>query len=448
MRSLRGRIVNGLLISLIAVFLIQAILVTLAIRQVTENYASSRLEHEIENLVAIVQFDSNGHPQLNDTRINQFYERPFSGHYYLVSTASGTLASRSLWDWRLDSPLLSPGQQQRLHLDGPQSQALLMLVHGFSKQGVHFTVTVAEDFSPVNADIRRFQIGFGGLSILFLLTMAVLAAWTVRKGLRPLQHARTELEALQSGEARTLDERVPREMQPLVQEINRLLLLTQQRLERSRKATGNLAHGLKTPLSTLVRLSEDPALTPHVELRRNLETQVSRMSDLIQRELKVARLAGSGPSGSHFVAAQELPGLIEALERIYEPRGVRIDLQADPAHRFAGDREDMLELFGILLDNACQWARTQVRLVIEPDPGLAATIADDGPGVDESKYDQLLERGARLDEVGNGHGLGLAIAGDIVRQYGGELELARSSLLGGLQVTVRLPPQHARATQN
>ncbi len=448
MRSLRGRIVNGLLISLIAVFLIQAILVTLAIRKVTENYASARLEHEIENLVAIVEFDRDGRPQLNGAQVNQFYERPFSGHYYLVSTASGTLASRSLWDWRWDAPSLPPGKLQRLHLDGPQSQPLLLLVHGFSKQGVDFTVAVAEDFSSVNADIRRFQIGFGGISILFLLVMTALATWTVRKGLRPLQRGRTELEALQSGEIRTLDERVPREMQPLVQEINRLLLLTQQRLERSRKATGNLAHGLKTPLSTLVRLSDDPALAPHDQLRRNLQAQVSRMSDLIQRELKLARLAGSGPSTTYFVAAKELPGLAEALERIYEPRGVRVDLKVDPAHRFAGDREDMLELFGILLDNACQWARTEVRLMIEPGPGLTATIADDGPGVDESKYDQLLERGKRLDEADNGHGLGLAIAGDIVRQYGGELELARSSSLGGLQVTVRLPPQSVQPAQN
>ncbi len=448
MKSLRGRIVSGLLISLIAVFLIQAILVTLAIRRVTENYASARLEHETENLVAIVRFDRDGRPQLNSARVNQFYERPFSGHYYRVSTASGTLASRSLWDWQLEAPFLSPGEQRRLHLDGPQSQALLMQVHGFSKQGVDFTVAVAEDFSSVNADIHRFQIGFGGFSLLFLLSMVALATWTVRNGLRPLQRARTELEALQSGDIRTLDERVPREMRPLVQEINRLLLLTRQRLERSRKATGNLAHGLKTPLSNLIRLTDDPVLARHNELRRNFEAQVSRMSDLIQRELKLARLAGSGPSGTYFVAAQELPGLIEALERIYQSRGVRIDMQADPAHRFTGDREDMLELFGILLDNACQWARTQVRLKIEPDPGLTATIADDGPGVDECKYAQLLERGQRVDEAGEGHGLGLAIASDIVCQYGGELDLGRSSVLGGLQVTVRLPAQNLQAAQN
>ena len=444
MTSLRARIVKALLVSLFVLFVVQWLLVTLAIRQVTENYAAARLVHEIETLVAGIRFGADGQPQLDSAHINQFYERPFSGHYFRIATPETVLTSRSLWDWPLEVPQPPPGQQRRVHATGPQSQPLLALAEGFRKQGFVFSVAVAEDLSQVNADIQRYQVAYAALSALFLLIMAAVAAWTVTRGLLPLRWARAELSALEQGRISALDERVPREIQPLVQEVNRLLRLTYQRLERSRKTAGNLAHGLKTPLTVLTRLTSDPALAPYESVRRTLAAQTARMRDLIERELKRARLAGGGSSAAQFVAAQELPALVMTLERLYEQRGIHIELRADPAHRFQADREDMLELFGNLLDNACKWAQHRVEVVIEDRPGLSVVISDDGPGVDDRQTRELLQRGARLDEAGEGHGLGLAIVGDIVRQYDGTLELARSPSLGGLQVKLWLPPPDPR----
>lgn len=445
MKSLRARIVKGLSYVLLALFVLQWLLVTFAIRQVTENYAAARLIHEIESLVAAVQFDSPGRPRLESSGINEFYQRPFSGHYFRITSDDGTLVSRSLWDWTLDSPAVQPGEQQRWHTEGPQSQPLLALTQGFRKQGSAFNITVAEDMSLVNADIRRYQLGYAVLSAVFLLIIGGVTAWTTTRGLQPLQRAREELAALQHGHIRALDEAVPVEIEPLVRELNRVLALTNQRLERSRKAAGNLAHGLKTPLTVLSRLSAAPALRADAASREALETQVSRMRQLIDRELKRARLAGGGPSTAPFVAADDLPALARTLERIYDRRGIQVAVQVAAGHRFPSDREDMLELFGTLLDNACKWAQRSVSVQVTDQAGLVATIADDGPGIEEGRSNELLARGARLDQADTGHGLGLAIANDIVQQYGGTLALSRSDTLGGLEVQLMLPPPESTA---
>ena len=439
MSSLRGRIVRGLLAGLFTLLILQSVLVAYAIRHVTENYAAARLQHEIETLVAGLQWNGRS-ATLDTSRINEFYQRAFSGHYYRVDTPERIFRSRSLWDWELDLAPALPGERLRRHAVGPRSQPLLVLTHGFRKQGTAFSVTVAEDLSQVNADILRYQIAYAVLSIAFILVLAAATTWIVRRGLLPLQRTREELADLAQGRVALLDEQVPPEVRPLVQEINRLLQLTAQRLERSRKATGNLAHGLKTPLTILSRLSGDPALASTPDAQRTLSAQVERMRALVERELKRARLAGGGTASRRFHAAQDLPPLAHTLERIHEQRGVRIDLQIDPDHQAYGDREDMLELFGNLLDNACKWARSRVEVRIGPEPGLVATVADDGPGIDPTQADELLQRGARLDQAGEGHGLGLAIVSDIVHQYGGTIALSRAPSLGGLEVKLRLPP--------
>lgn len=446
MTSLRARIVKSLLYVLLTLFILQWMLVTFAIRQVTENYAAARLTHEIESLLAAVQFDNRGRPRLESSRTNEFYQRPFSGHYFRITSEDGTLISRSLWDWTLDSPAVQTGEQQRWHTQGPQSQPLLALTQGFRKQGSVFSVTVAEDMSLVNADIRRYQLGYAVLSALFLLFIGAVTAWTAARGLQPLRRAREELAALQRGRIDTLDEAVPAEIKPLVRELNRLLALTNQRLERSRKAAGNLAHGLKTPLTVLARLSAAPALRDDAASRETLDTQVSRMRQMIDRELKRARLAGGGPSIAPFVAADDLSALARTLERIYDRRDIHVAVQVAAGHRFPSDREDMLELFGALMDNACKWAHRHVSVQVTDQAGLVAIIADDGPGIDESRVHELLARGARLEQTDTGHGLGLAIANDIVQQYSGTLALSRSDTLGGLQVRVMLPPPESTAT--
>jgi len=440
MESVRGRLSLGLLASLVLVFLAQWALVSVAIQRVTENYIASRLTHEIENLLGALTIAPQQAPTLDRRRINPFYERPFSGHYFRIVNGDRVLRSRSLWDRDLDVPQIEAGERLRMHREGPEGQPLLVLAEGFRKQGVALTVAVAEDLSAVHADIARFQRQYALASAASLIVLVVLAGAVVRRSLAPLERARRSVAQLHEGKVAKLQENVPAEIRPLVREINRMMDLTRQRLERSRTATGNLAHALRTPLTSLARLRDEPALAQHPDLRGELDRQVHAMAALIERELKRARLAGGTVAGVRFVPARELPDLVAALTRMHHLRDLRIETEIAPEAEYQGDREDMLELFGNLLDNACKWARRRVRLQVRPGPGLDFTVEDDGPGVADDDLGALTERGMRLDETTEGHGLGLAIVRDIIEQHGGELHLGRSESLGGLQVVVRLPP--------
>ncbi len=439
MKSLQGRLSIALLISLLLVFLVQLVVVSIAIHRVTENYVAARLEHENENLLVALSFDAAGHPTLDLRRINPIYQRIFSGHYYRITTGNTVLRSRSLWDQDMKTASLKPGETETVHMTGPENQHMLVLIQGYRKQGVSFTVASAEDLTQVARDIRRFQIGYGVLTAVLLVTLVLVQRLMARRALVPLDEARHNVASLQHGEIQQLDEDVPKEIRPLVREINHLLRLTVQRLQRSRSSTGNLAHALKTPLTVLAQIADDPALAAHTEIRKCLLRQTDTMRRLTDREMRRARLAGEGFSGSKFIPDTEIPPLADALRRIYGDKGLRIDVNLAPDQTFAGDREDLLELVGNLLDNACKWARSQARVTVHAAPGLYLDIEDDGPGVPAGARAQLMQRGNRLDEATEGYGLGLAIARDIVDQYGGSLEFNDSEDLGGLRVTVRLP---------
>jgi len=334
---------------------------------------------------------------------------------------------------------VAAGAQERLHAAGPRNQNLLVLVRSFRKFGRPVTIAVAEDLSPIEADIRGFQRRYALVSLLVLLALVALQYYTLRAGLRPLERVRRELLRLQRGEIAQLGVDTPVEVSPLVEEINRLLEIMGQRLQRSRNALGNLAHALKTPLTRLNQLVDSRAMEACPELRTQLSDGVHNMREMLERELKRARLAGTAVPGQQFRLNEEIPPLVETLAAIYREKALRIDARIPPDAVFAGDREDMLELFGNLLDNACKWARDRVQLSVDEAPGLNFRVEDDGPGAPDEELDQLTRRGVRMDEFTAGHGLGLAIVRDIVEQYGGTLHCGHSGKLGGFLVEVRLP---------
>ncbi|MEZ5479394.1 MAG: ATP-binding protein [Thiolinea sp.] len=226
------------------------------------------------------------------------------------------------------------------------------------------------------------------------------------------------------------------EIHPLIREFNHILALMQERLERSRHSLGNLAHALKGPLNLLRQSLEQETDTEGIRLARQ---QAEQVYQLMERELKRARLAGSSNTHQRFDPQQELPALLDVLNRIHGKAAgfVRLELAADTGVQ--GDREDMLELLGNLLDNAYKWADSrvlcQVRRVAGP---LQIVISDDGPGCNTAQLEQMTGRGIRLDESRAGHGLGLSICKDIVRLYGGRMVFGRCPVLGGLRVEVSI----------
>jgi signal transduction histidine kinase len=299
------------------------------------------------------------------------------------------------------------------------------------------TISVAEDVTAMARTVSRLERQLLALSVFALLLVLALQVWILRRALRPLDEVVESCRLLESGQAREMNEQGPDELQPLMQTINRLSRHHGLRLARSRRALGNVSHALKTPLAVLQQQADDLAQRGETKDADAMRQQLAAMSHTISRELHRARLAGSGTPGSRFDAQQELTALSEAMMQLHHGR-VHIDLsvRGEPC---ALDADDMLELFGNLLDNACKWAARQVRISVQQNgQALRATIEDDGPGVAEAQWPQLTLAGQRLDESRPGHGLGLGIVKDIIEQYHGSLEFSRAAL-GGLRVEVQLP---------
>lgn len=442
MISLERRFVVGLAATLLAVFGLLFWGSVSAVRSLSEAYVLARLEHDAEALVGAFWVNPRGQARLREGRITPIYQQPLSGHYFVLTVAGGDqVRSRSLWDESLDVPDVAVGQVVSYQGPGPGDQHLQLRAAGYEKAGRRFTLTVAENLAPMAADIRRFQIFALCLLGFALLAIVLIQRYVLRRGFRSLDQVQDELQQVSAGELSQLQAMGPLEIRPLTVEVNRLLKQLQQRLQRSRLSLGNLAHALKAPLSLMTR-DLDAVTLPDVD-RRRLAGQLARIGALIERELKRARLAGEGV-GRHFVPRQQVPELLDALRQMYRERGLELSADDLPDATLPFDHEDMLELLGNLLDNACKWARRHVELRIVLDEAVMITVSDDGPGVPEGERAALLRRGSRLDEQEAGHGLGLAIVKDLVTDYGGVIELSDSSRLGGLQVKVTLPFRHHR----
>ncbi|WP_207286794.1 sensor histidine kinase [Pseudomonas sp. FW300-N1A5] len=430
MRSIQRRLSLGLISVMVVVGLVLAQTSLWLFEVGLQRYLEAGLRNDSESLLMALVRGPLG-LQLDERRLSPAYQRPFSGHYFHIDFADNHWRSRSLWDQEL--PLLDhPGLHSNLQL-GPEGQQLLVLRADYRRLGQSISISVAQDYTPVRESFQRMrQVGLG-LGLTGLLLILVLQRVTVRRALRPLENAREQIAQLQQGQRSQLDDQVPLELVPLVAQINHLLAHTEDSLKRSRNALGNLGHALKTPLAVLLSLASGEKLDAHPELRKILREQLAQVQQRLNRELNRARLAGDALPGAQFDCAAELPGLLATLNMIHGDH-LNLDYTAPSGLHLPWDREDLLELLGNLLDNACKWADAEVRLsIVETAEGFVLAVEDDGPGIPEAQRDQVFSRGTRLDEQTDGHGLGLGIARDIVEAWGGELVLQESEW-GGLKV--------------
>ena len=437
MNSLQRLLQLGLTLSLLLLMGMLWWVGSLAVRGLGEDLIGSRLEHDAESLLAAIAFTGADPVQMQLEHINPIYKRPFSGHYYIIRFADGSIQnSRSLWDQTLDLQMVEPGATMQWYTPGPSDQKLLVWARHYQKQGQSFILAVAEDLTPLESHLSIFQWIFAGLSLVVLFVLLIVQQRVISLSFRRLDRLRAEMQSLEQGEISALSQDVPDEILPLVQEFNRLLDLLTQRLWRSRNSLGNLAHALKGPLNLLMQYLDSKELDDHPELKAQMQAQQKRIQKLMERELKRARLAGSGSPGYRFNAQQELPDLIEVLKQVHHKHPLDIQWQVMADTPTFGDREDMLELLGNILDNACKWANTKVHCNISGIDTITIITEDDGPGCSEQEIKQLTQRGIRLDETTEGHGLGLAIAKDIIKLYNGEIYFSRSKVLGGLSITI------------
>lgn len=297
------------------------------------------------------------------------------------------------------------------------------------------------DRSDIDNDTREFAT-FTWTSLLILGLGLVTAVFLqVRIGLRPLYALRNEIADVRKGKAARIARNYPVEIQPLAEQVNRLLDNNQETVERQRTHVGNLAHALKTPLSVMLAEAGNEAGVLPDMVRKQTEVMKAQVDHHLRRARAAARAQNLG---ERTPIAEVLDEMAVMLERVFEEKGVIIDWRAPDDLAFRGERQDLQELLGNLLENACKWSKRRVR-VSAGSTGLGqmvVVVEDDGPGLPEEQREAALQRGSRLDESTPGSGLGLSIVVELTRAYGGRISLADSDL-GGLKAVLELPSAEA-----
>jgi signal transduction histidine kinase len=308
-----------------------------------------------------------------------------------------------------------------------------------------FIAWVFRNYPDMSVFGRRGSIHFiwashAGLIFLVAAAAMVLGASQVRSGLAGITQLRARLAAVREGREFRVDGRYVPEVQPLVDDLNALLEHREQAVQRALSKSGDLAHGLKTPLAVIAGEADRAEAAGHAELAAAIGQQVERMRRQVNYHLAHARAAAAGATlGSSSAIREAADGLVRALARLHAGAHLSIEVRVPGEHTAAVQREDLDEMLGNLLDNACKWARSHV-VVDSSEAGrtVRITVEDDGPGIEPPMRTAVLQRGVRADEQIPGSGLGLAIVRDLAELYHGTIALDESSL-GGLRVTLTLP---------
>ena len=277
-----------------------------------------------------------------------------------------------------------------------------------------------------------------GIGFAFLCLLAGI--WQIRAGLAPFGRLRKQLSGVRNGSSRTIEGKYPVEVEPLVNDLNSLLEHRERTVQRALAKAGDLAHGLKNPLAVLAQEADRADAAGQHEMAATISQQVERMRRQVEYHLAHARAAGSGDvPGARCSVLAAVEALTRTLLRIYAGRGLAIQVNVSPSHSIRGQQEDLEEMLGNLLDNACKWAKSTIKIQsAQQNSSVVLTIDDDGPGLAPSMRDAVLQRGVRADEASPGSGLGLAIVSDLAELYRGTILLGDSSM-GGLRVQLRLP---------
>src|SRR6202049_781387 len=438
----------------VVILLITGVVLSSVYRDATERAFDRRLNLYLRTLIAEVatpdeppdhQFQSLGEP---------LFELPRSGCYLQItrtdSEKADMRASRSLWDKKLpkleDHGIDLTAAGIRLgYVDGPEGQNLRMVERpvDLGADG-KYLVSVAGDATEIFDETRSFDYYLGGTFAALGIVLLLTTIFQVRFGLAPLKRISERIADIRSGRAERLEGEFPVEIAPLARETNALIEANREIVERARTHVGNLAHAIKTPLSVIVNEAtahvSDPFATKVLE-------QADVMRDQVAHHLERARIAARLTIiGTVTEVAPAIEALRRTMEKIHRYRGIAIAVAADPAARFRGERQDLEEMAGNLVDNACKWAASRVfiEVLVEPPPEpetgpmLRIIVDDDGRGLSAVELAQVSRRGQRLDESKPGSGLGLSIVVDLASLDGCRRSRRRAAL-GGVRAELVLP---------
>src|SRR5690348_11296245 len=382
------------------------------------------------------------------------FDLPLSGSYWQYTRLNvpkpDVHSSRSLFDSNLPRlpesiPIRDEDGTRRGYVTGPEEHRLRVIERIVDYgEDVRYLVSVAVDSQEIDDETHAFD---RTIVVTFVILAAVLLLTTmfqVRFGLAPLRRISESLAAIRAGTAERLTGHFPVEIEPLAREPNALIESNREIVERARTHVGNLAHALKTPLSVMVN---EATARGEDALAVKVREQTGIMRDQVSRHLERARIAARATVvGSVTDVAPVVTGLTRTMEKIYHPRGIAIEVEAPDGVRFRGERQDLEEMLGNLVDNACKWAQARVSVEVTPEradgappkPSVRIVVDDDGPGLPPAEREQVARRGQRLDESKPGSGLGLSIVLELAALYGGGLTLSNAPI-GGLRAELVLP---------
>lgn len=431
-----GLIAGGLLIA--------GLLLIYMFRDHIERRFDRALADQMSELIAASDVDLDGNLVLAWTPVDPRFNRPGSGWYWQIEYR-GAIVRQSL---SLQRMTLGHGEGANNHAAqtvGPTGEPLRVLARSIALPGAEgrLVYVLSGPESDIAGDVGRFSAITAMTLAALGLALAGAVLVQVRFGLRPLVGLRRALADIRAGRAHRMPRTFPGEVEPIVDELNAVLDHNAALLARARTHAGNLAHALKHPLTVL----KNEARLVDGDRGHILMEQIDAMRASIDRNLSRARAAGPGGAlGIRTDVAETIEGLRFSLDLLYRGQGIAITVEGVEGLFFAGDGQDFEEMLGNLMDNACKWARTSVRVRGENRADrLVLAVEDDGPGIPTTERESVLLRGRRLDESVPGAGLGLDIVRDIAELYRGTVRLDESETLGGLRVRIELPAAESGA---
>jgi signal transduction histidine kinase len=439
---------------IVVILLITGVVLSSLYRNAVERAFDRRLDVYLRTLVADVASPEEGTDKFPQSIGEPLFELPLSGWYWQVTrldTAKPEVhSSRSLWDSNLprlpdnEEHAAASGGYLKGYVSGPE-EARLRLVQRTVDLGDdgRYLISVAGEATDIDEDMRSFDRTIGAIFAGLALALVLTTALQVRLGLAPLKRISESLAAIRSGRAERLEGEFPLEIAPLARETNALIEANHEIVERARTHAGNLAHALKTPLSVIVN---EAAARTNDPLAQKVIEQADIMRDQMVRQLERARLAARPTVlGTLIDVPPVVTALARTMEKLHRDREIAIAVDVPARARFRGEQQDLEEMVGNLVDNACKWARSRVAVEVVTDDAAAdgkskvrVIVDDDGPGLSPAERERVALRGQRLDESKPGSGLGLSIVVELASLYKGVLTLDTSPI-GGLRAELALP---------
>jgi signal transduction histidine kinase len=438
----------------VVILVVTGIVLSSIYRSAVERAFDRRLGVYLRALVADVATPEENTAKFPQSIGEPLFDLPLSGWYWQVTRLDAPTpdvrSSRSLWDGTLPhladlNPSSVAGGARQGYGEGPEGQQLRIVERtiDLGEEG-RYLVAVAGDAAEIDEETRNFDgallITFGVLAIVLLL----ITTFQVRFGLAPLKRISEGLAAIRSGATERLEGAFPVEIAPLARETNALIEANRDIVTRARTQVGNLAHALKTPISVMLNEATTSGDNP---LSAKVREQTEIMRDQVTRHLERARLAARvAVIGTVTEVRPVVTALARTMEKIHHDRAIAIAIDAPEGARFRGEQQDLEEMVGNLVDNACKWAQSRVAVEVfseRPDPVddrriVRILVDDDGPGLSPQQREQVARRGRRLDETKPGSGLGLSIVVELASLYGGGLSLGTAPI-GGLRAELVLP---------